>query len=94
MHVGLIITKIITMVIGFLIAFQAYRGYRRNDSSPMLYLAIGFMFISFGAVIEGILFEVVGLSPFDAGAIQTTIVGIGMIIILYSLYGNGTLMNL
>jgi H+/Cl- antiporter ClcA len=29
-------------IIGLFIAYQAYRGYRRNDSRPMLYLAVGF----------------------------------------------------
>jgi hypothetical protein len=54
----------------------------------MLYVAIGFLFISFGAVIEGVLYEVVGLKIFTAGAIQTTVVAIGMVVILYSLYGS------
>lgn len=87
MHAELIIAKFVTMVLGFLIAYQAYRGYRRNNSRPMLYVAIGFVFVSFGAVIEGILFDVVGLSIFLSGTIQTAIVAAGMIVILYSLYG-------
>ncbi len=28
-------------LIGTIIAYQAYRGYRRNDASSMLYLAVG-----------------------------------------------------
>lgn len=88
MHTVLIIAKIATMTLGFLIAFQAYRGYKRNNSQPMLYLAIGFSLISFGAVLEAILYEVIGLTIFNASAIQTTIVAVGMIIILYSLYGS------
>ncbi|WP_439330862.1 DUF7521 family protein, partial [Halorubrum ezzemoulense] len=40
--------------------YQAYRGYRVYGSEPMLYVAIGFLFISVGSVIEGILFDVVG----------------------------------
>ncbi|SNZ12149.1 hypothetical protein SAMN06269185_1521 [Natronoarchaeum philippinense] len=34
-------------VIGLFIAYQAYRGYRRNDSRPMLFIAIGF-FLTLG----------------------------------------------
>lgn len=91
MHIGLIIAKLVTMVLGFLIAYQAYRGYRRNHSRPLRYVAVGFVLISFGAVIEGILFDVVGLSIFDAGTIQTAIVALGMLCILYALYGRETL---
>jgi hypothetical protein len=88
MHIELVIAKLVTMILGFLIAHHAYRGYRVHGSKPMLYVAIGFIFISVGAVIEGVLFEVVGLEIFIAGTVQTTIVAIGMIVILYSLHGN------
>jgi len=88
MHIELVIAKLVTMVLGFLIAHQAYRGYRVHDSKPMLYVAVGFIFISIGAVIEGVLFEVVGLEIFIAGTVQTAIVAIGMVVILYSLHGS------
>ncbi|WP_411964753.1 hypothetical protein [Haloferax sp. YSMS24] len=87
MHIELVVAKIVTMALGFLIAYQAYKGYTEYDSKPMLFVAIGFLFISFGAVIEGVLFEVVGLSLFQAGTIQTSIVALGMLSVLYSLYG-------
>jgi len=86
-HLELVVAKIVVMILGFVIAYQAYRGYREFGSEPMLYVAIGFLFISFGAVIEGILFDVVGLSIFLAGTVQTSIVAIGMVFVLYSLYG-------
>ena len=87
MHIELVIAKAITMVIGLLIAGTAYRGYRRSGSESMLYLAVGFAIISIGAVIEGILFDVLHFSIFWAGTVQTSIVAVGMLVILYSLYG-------
>ena len=87
MHIELVIAKLVTMLLGFLIAYQAYRGYRRNDSQPMFYVAVGFIFISFGAVIEGILFDLIGLSLLDAGTVATIIVAVGMLSVLYALYG-------
>ena len=87
MHIELVIAKFITVGLGLLITYQAYKGYRTYGSEPMLYVAIGFLFISIGSVIEGVLFDVVGLSIFMAGTIQTTIVAVGMLVILYSLYG-------
>ena len=88
MHAELVIAKLITMGLGLLIVYEAYKGFRVYGSKPMLYVAIGFLFISVGAIIEGILFDVVGLSIFLAGTIQTGIVAIGMLVILYSLHGN------
>lgn len=87
MHTQLVIAKLITVGLGLLITYQAFRGYRTYDSEPMLYVAIGFLLISVGSVIEGILYDVVGLSIFMAGTIQTAIVAVGMLIVLYSLYG-------
>lgn len=87
MHTELIIAKLVVVVLGFLIAFQAYRSYRRGNGQPMLYVAIGFVFISLGSVIEGVLFELEVMSIYQAGAIQTGIVALGMLFVLYSLHG-------
>ncbi|MFB6202065.1 MAG: hypothetical protein ABEI98_08645 [Halorhabdus sp.] len=87
MHIELVIAKLVTVGLGLLITHQAYKGYRVYGSEPMRYVAVGFLLISVGAVIEGVLFDVAGLSIFVAGALQTTIVAVGMLVILYSLYG-------
>lgn len=91
MHIELVVAKLVTMLLGFLVAYQAYRGYRRNDSRPMFYVAVGFVFISSGAVIEGVLFDVLGLTLFDAGTVATIVVAIGMLSVLYALYGGDRL---
>lgn len=87
MHIELIVAKLVVVVLGLLIARQAYVGYRRYDSQPMLFVAVGFVFVAVGGVIEGVLFDVVGLSIFVAGTIQTLIVAVGFLCVLYSLYG-------
>lgn len=86
-HIELVVAKLVTMTLGFVIAYQAYQGYRKYGSEPMLYVAVGFLFISFGAVVEGILFDVFDFSIFLAGTVQTSIVAVGMLFVLYSLYG-------
>ena len=35
----------LTAVFGLFIAYQAYRGLRRNDSSPMWYLSVGLILL-------------------------------------------------
>lgn len=86
MHLGLVVAKLVTLGLGLLVAGQAYRGYRRSDDPPMLYLAVGFFVISVGAIVEGVLYEL-GQSIFLAGMIQSLVVASGMVAILYSLYG-------
>ena len=87
MHAELIIAKLVVIILGFIIAGQAYRSYRRGNGQPMLFVAIGFVFISLGAVIEGILYELEVLTIYQASAIQTGIVAVGMLFVFYSLYG-------
>lgn len=36
----------VTAVVGLFVAYQAYRGYRRNDSRPMLFLAVGVLLLT------------------------------------------------
>ena len=87
MHAELVVAKLIVVGLGFAIAYQAYRSYRRGNGDPMLYVAIGFVFISVGSVIEGLLFELDLVSIYQASAIQAIVAAIGMLFILYSLYG-------
>lgn len=82
MHTGVVIAKLVTMTLGFLIAYQAYQ---RHNNRSILYFAIGFVIISFGAVIEGILYDVVELSFHNSGLVATLIVALGMHTILYAL---------
>lgn len=90
MHEPLIAGKIVVLLLGLVITGTAYRGFRRHRSTAMLYLAIGFALISVGTAIEGLLFELVEMDIFLASAIQTIIAASGMLVILYSLYGDHT----
>jgi hypothetical protein len=36
----------LTAAVGLFVAYQAYRGYRRNESRPMLYLALGIVLLT------------------------------------------------
>ena len=38
---------LVSVVLGLYIAYQAYRGYRRNRSRPMLFLAAGIVLLTF-----------------------------------------------
>jgi len=87
MHLGLIVAKLVTMALGLLIAYQAYVAHRRSGSESMRYVAVGFVLISFGAVLEGVLFDVVGLTLHDSGTVATAFVAVGMLSVLYALYG-------
>ena len=75
-------------LIGTLIAYQAYRGYRRNDAPSMLYLAIGLLFLT----LCPFLINVTVTTLFSPGQIVTVFLEnvsrlVGLVAIMYSLYG-------
>ena len=90
MHTALVVAKLVTMTLGFLVAYQAYVAHRRSGSESMLYVAVGFALISVGAIIEGILFDVVGMTLHDSGTVSTAFVAAGILSVLYALYGSDT----
>lgn len=76
---------IITLVIGLAITWIAYRGYRRNESRPMLFIAVGFALIIFPQLVLLVLGFLVPITEF---VLQTTMqlanLG-GLLCILYAI---------
>jgi len=72
--------------LGLFIAYQAYRGYRRNDSEPMFYIALGFAIIfAFPFLFLGVYALVPDASLVSIqGAIQLVEL-VGMAAIIYAL---------
>ncbi|WP_101297508.1 DUF7521 family protein [Halegenticoccus soli] len=90
MHLGLVVAKLLVVGLGLAIALQGYRGYRRYDDRPMLFVAGGFALVSVGSILEGVLYDVLGWSIFVAGMSQSLLVALGMALVLYSLYGRSS----
>lgn len=76
----------VTAVVGAFVAYQAYRGYQRNESRPMLYLAGGIVFIT---IVPFIVTYSIGLlaTTTDAQTLLAITVStlVGVIAILYAL---------
>ncbi|QRV17503.1 DUF7521 family protein [Haloterrigena salifodinae] len=75
-------------LIGTLIAYQAYRGYRRNDASSMFYLAVGLLFLT----LCPFLINVTVTTALQADQVVTVFFEnvsrlVGLVAIMYSLYG-------
>ena len=79
-------TKIIALVLGTFIVYLAYRGFRRNRSKPLFYVAVGFALITAGTMAEGLLYVIIGSELLTAIAVGTAITVIGFVAIIYSIY--------
>ena len=78
--------KVAALFLGAFIVYLAYRGYRRNRSRPLLYVAIGFALITAGTIAEGLLYVLLGSALLAAIATGTVVTVLGFIAILYSIY--------
>ena len=79
-------TKVVALILGAFIVYLAYKGYKRNSSKPLLYVALGFALITAGTIIEGILYVMLGSELLSAIATGTTGMVIGFAVIIYSIY--------
>jgi hypothetical protein len=80
-----VLAKLVPFALSLIIAYLAYHGYRRSGREPMRYVSVGFVFIGFGAICEGLIYTAFNTSLMSASLIQAVIVSSGMILILVSL---------
>ena len=80
------VIKLVALFLGAFIVYLAYKGYRRNASKPLLYVALGFALITASTMIEGILYVVVGTDLLVALLISTLITVIAFTAIICSVY--------
>jgi len=80
------VIKLLALVLGTFIVYLAYKGYRRNASKPLLYVALGFALITAATMVEGILYVIVESDLLVALLASTLITVIGFIAIIYSVY--------
>lgn len=81
------LSQIVVTILGVLIAYTAYKGYRRNDSRPMFFIAVGF------ALAIGLPFLLVLVVLFLQSSTAATVVSlvsrlltlVGLACILYAL---------
>jgi len=81
------VTATVTALVGAFVAYQGYRGYRRNDSRPMLYLAVGILLLT---TVTFLVQQVVGLATSGAVTAQfaaLTVSIAGLLAVLYSFTG-------
>ncbi len=73
------------LVFGFIIIYYASKSYTRTKSRSMLLLAIGFAFVTIGAFLAGVLFELLNVDLATVDSVEAIAQAVGFFIIVYSL---------
>lgn len=94
LYLTLLAATLVASALGLIIVFQAYRGYRRNDSQRMLYLAVGLALITIAPFALSLVVTLVAPSLESGDFLLSYVLPMGsrlleiagLISILYSLY--------
>ena len=82
----LTVAQVLILILGGVLVYYAAKSYRKMKSGAMLFLAIGFAFVTLGAAAAGVLYN---LNPNleVAQAVQASSQVAGFVAIVYSLKG-------
>ena len=83
---AVIVLKSLGLLLGGSITFYAFKAYRRTGAPPLRALAVGFGTVTLGALLAGIVDQLLPLAPSLALAVESLFTTVGFGIILYSLY--------
>jgi hypothetical protein len=82
------LARALTATVGFFVAYQAYRGYRRNDSRPMLYLGAGiFLVTTLSFVVSTLVMSPLGATEAESVLAWAVFNVAGLASILYAFTG-------
>ncbi len=82
----IVVLKTLSVALGGLITYFAYRAYRRTDARPLRCLSIGFAVITLGAMLGGFIDQLLVMTREWALVMESSLAVVGFAVILYSLY--------
>lgn len=83
---AVIVLKTLSLVMGGLITYFAYRAYARTGSAALRALTIGFGVVTVGALAAGAIDQLIAVDPNYALVVESGMATLGFGVILYSLY--------
>lgn len=86
LRLGLVFLKSITLVLGCLITYFAFRAYSVTRAKPIGALSLGFGLITVGVVLAGVANELWPAVADELLFVEALVTASGFAVILYSLY--------
>jgi uncharacterized membrane protein YeaQ/YmgE (transglycosylase-associated protein family) len=80
--------KSITLVLGGLITYFAFKAYRRTHATALGALALGFGFVTVGSLLAGAAHQAFGFDTNAVLLIESALTAVGFAVIVYSLYSD------
>lgn len=87
-HLILQYVKIFIVIMGSVLTWLSLKGYLRSKKKGQLFLTIGFIFLTIGSGVEGLLYEIFRFDLLFSAVIESILVAIGLLAFIYAIYGN------
>jgi hypothetical protein len=81
--------KTLTLALGGLITYFAYRAYRRTEDPALGLLAVGFAIVTFGTLLAGAVDQLLQADILVGLLVESALIAAGFVVIVYSLYTTG-----
>lgn len=78
--------KVLSLLLGGLITYLAFKAYRRTRARSLGALTLGFGIITAGTFFAGVLDQVLGAGFQISQLIESALIAVGFLVIVYSLY--------
>jgi TRAP-type C4-dicarboxylate transport system permease small subunit len=79
------VAQALILIFGGVVVYYAWRAYQRTRSQAMLVLAVGFGFVTAGALLAGVLYNLGSVDLPTVITVQAYSQAIGFLVIVYSL---------
>jgi len=81
------VLQVVIVLLSLVVIYYATKGYGKTKSRSMLFLAIGFFFITIGAISAGLLFEFLNFNLTFVDTVEAACQVVGFLLIVYSILG-------
>lgn len=78
--------KTLTLVLGTLITYLAFKAYRRTGEHSLGFLSVGFAIVTLGTLLAGIADQLLQAQFLTGLLIESALIAAGFLVIVYSLY--------
>ncbi|WP_254547391.1 DUF7521 family protein [Halomarina pelagica] len=83
-----VVFKTLTLVLGGVITYFAFKAYRRTRARALAALSVGFAIVTFGSLLAGAAHQGFGLDSDTVLLIESVLTAVGFGVITYSLYAD------
>jgi uncharacterized membrane protein len=77
--------QVAILILGIIVVYYATKGYRKTRSKSLAFLALGFVFVTIGAAVAGLLFEFLNYDLASIEALEAASEVVGLFLIVYSI---------